>query len=58
MKLIAFEHYKTGERVEILYKEFIDNPQSDRIVVLDEEKKQYMDIMKSTIIEIKEVLNG
>ena len=55
MKKIVFKHYKTNELIEIKFLGSIDNPQSDRLVVFDEEKKEYMDILKNTIVEITDV---
>ena len=52
---IIFKHWKTGEELTVFGKiiDTYNNPGSDRLVIQDEDG-QFQDIMKSTIVEIKE----
>lgn len=52
---IIFKHWKTGEELTVFGKiiDTYNNPGSDRLVVQDEDG-QFQDIIKSTIVEIKE----
>ena len=52
---IIFKHWKTGEELTVFGKiiDTYNNPGSDRLVVQDE-NGQFQDIIKSTIVEIKE----
>ena len=52
---IIFKHWKTGEEITVFGKiiDSYNNPGSDRLVIQDEEG-QFQDIIKSTIVEIKE----
>ena len=52
---IIFKHWKTGEELTVFGKiiDTYNNPGSDRLVIQDE-NGQFQDIIKSTIVEIKE----
>jgi len=52
---IIFKHWKTGEELTVFGKiiDTYNNPGSDRLVIQDEDG-QFQDIIKSTIVEIKE----
>ena len=55
-KFMTFKHWKTGEVKTI---EFSDagvtaNPSSERLVVWNETEQKLEDVIKSTIVEIRE----
>lgn len=52
---IIFKHWKTGEKLTVFGKiiDTYNNPESDRLVIQDEDG-YFQDIIKSTIVEIKE----
>jgi len=55
MVKVKYRHWKTGEELWVIGKMLeYNNPQSDRIIVKTDEG-HYEDIIKTTIIEIKEL---
>ena len=55
-KLMTFKHWKTGEMKTIEFREanVPTNPNSERLVVWNETEQKLEDVIKSTILEIRE----
>ena len=55
-KFMAFKHWKTGEvkTIEFRDADVPANPSSERLVVWNETQQKLEDVIKSTIIEIRE----
>ena len=55
-KFMTFKHWKTGETKTIEFREadVPSNPSSERLVVWNETEQKLEDIIKSTIVEIRE----
>ena len=55
-KFMAFKHWKTGEVKTIEFREadVPTNPSSERLVVWNETEQKLGDVIKSTIVEIRE----
>ena len=57
-KYMTFKHWKTGEIKTIEFREadVPANPNSERLVVWNETEQKLEDVIKSTIVEIREEL--
>jgi len=55
-KFMTFKHWKTGEMKTIEFSEanVPENPRSERLVVWNETEQKLEDVIKSTIVEIRE----
>ncbi len=55
-KFMTFKHWKTGEMKTIEFSEanVPENPSSERLVVWNETEQKLEDVIKSTIVEIRE----
>ena len=55
-KFMAFKHWQTGEvkTIEFRDADVPENPSSERLVVWNETEQKLEDIIKSTIVEIRE----
>jgi hypothetical protein len=55
-KFMTFKHWKTGETKTIEFREadVPANPGSERLVVWNETEQKLEDVIKSTIVEIRE----
>ena len=55
-KFMTFKHWKTGEVKTIEFREadVPANPNSERLVVWNETEQKLEDVIKSTIVEIRE----
>lgn len=55
-KFMTFKHWKTGEvkTIEFRDAEVPTNPNSERLVVWNETEQKLEDVIKSTIVEIRE----
>jgi hypothetical protein len=55
-KFMTFKHWKTGEMKTIEFKDAAvpANPNSERLVVWNETEDKLEDVIKSTIVEIRE----
>jgi hypothetical protein len=55
-KFMTFKHWKTGEMKTIEFKDAAvpANPKSERLVVWNETEQKLEDVIKSTIVEIRE----
>ena len=55
-KYMTFKHWKTGEIKTIEFREadVPSNPSSERLVVWNETEQKLEDVIKSTIVEIRE----
>ena len=55
-KFMTFKHWKTGEMKTIEFKDAAvpANPKSERLVVWNETEDKLEDVIKSTIVEIRE----
>ena len=55
-KFMTFKHWKTGEIKTIEFREadVPANPNSERLVVWNETEQKLEDVIKSTIVEIRE----
>lgn len=55
-KFMTFKHWKTGKLKTIEFREadVLTNPKSDRLVVWNETEQKLEDVIKSTIVEIRE----
>jgi hypothetical protein len=55
-KFMTFKHWKTGEMKTIEFKDSAvpANPKSERLVVWNETEQKLEDVIKSTIVEIRE----
>ena len=55
-KFMTFKHWKTGEMktIEFKYAAVPANPKSERLVVWNETEQKLEDVIKSTIVEIRE----
>ena len=55
-KFMTFKHWKTGETKTIEFREadVPANPDSERLVVWNETEEKLEDVIKSTIVEIRE----
>ena len=55
-KYMTFKHWKTGEIKTIEFREadVPANPNSERLVVWNETEQKLEDVIKSTIVEIRE----
>ena len=55
-KFMPFKHWQTGEvkTIEFRDADVPENPSSERLVVWNETEQKLEDIIKSTIVEIRE----
>ena len=55
-KFMTFKHWKTGEMKTIEFSEanVPENPSSERLVIWNETEQKLEDVIKSTIVEIRE----
>ena len=55
-KFMTFKHWKTGEvkTIEFRDADVPANPSSERLVVWNETEQKLEDVIKSTIVEIRE----
>jgi len=55
-KFMTFKHWKTGEMKTIEFSEanVPENPSSERLVVWNETEQKLEDVIKSTIVDIRE----
>ena len=55
-KFMTFKHWQTGEMKTIEFRdaEVPANPSSERLVVWNETEQKLEDVIKSTIVEIRE----
>ena len=55
-KFMTFKHWKTGKikTIEFSEADVPTNPQSERLVVWNETEQKLEDVIKSTIVEIRE----
>ena len=55
-KFMTFKHWKTGKikTIEFSEADVPTNPKSERLVVWNETEQKLEDVIKSTIVEIRE----
>jgi len=55
-KFMTFKHWKTGEMKTIEFSEanVPENPSSESLVIWNETEQKLEDVIKSTIVEIRE----
>ena len=55
-KFMTFKHWQTGEvkKIEFRDADVPENPSSERLVVWNETEQKLEDVIKSTIVEIRE----
>ena len=55
-KFMTFKHWRSGEMKTIEFRdaEVPANPNSERLVVWNETEQKLQDVIKSTIVEIRE----
>ena len=55
-KFMTFKHWKTGKikTIEFIEADVPTNPKSERLVVWNETEQKLEDVIKSTIVEIRE----